>query len=81
VAFLKQRGRKDMNEVSLNIWEKALGWRKRQMIQADLERDHTNIRNQVLEEVAQEFDKMKNFGDTSASFAIYVRSMKREWFC
>jgi hypothetical protein len=70
-----------MNEVSLNIWEKALGWRKRQMIQADLERDHTNIRNQVLEEVAQEFDKMKNFGDTSASFAIYVRSMKREWFC
>jgi len=70
-----------MNEASLNIWEKALGWRKRQMIQADLERDHTNIRNQVLEEVAQEFDKMKNFGDTSASFAIYVRSMKREWFC
>ena len=70
-----------MNEHSLNIWEKALGWRKRQMIQADLERDHTNIRNQVLEEVAQEFDKMKNFGDTSASFAIYVRSMKREWFC
>ena len=70
-----------MNEVSLNIWQKALGWRKRQMIQADLERDHTNIRNQVLEEVAQEFDKMKNFGDTSASFAIYVRSMKREWFC
>ena len=69
------------SKYSLNIWEKALGWRKRQMIQADLERDHTNIRNQVLEEVAQEFDKMKNFGDTSASFAIYVRSMKREWFC
>ena len=37
----------------LNIWEKALGWRKRQMIQADLSHDHTNIRNQVLEEVAK----------------------------
>ena len=70
-----------MSEAQLNIWEKALGWRKRQMIQADLSHDHTNIRNQVLEEVAQEFDKMKNGGDTSASFAVYVRSMKREWFC
>jgi hypothetical protein len=51
------------------------------MIQADLSHDHTNIRNQVLEEVAQEFDKMKSFGDTSASFAVYVRNMKRERFC
>jgi hypothetical protein len=34
-------------------------------------------RNEVLEEVAKEFDKMKNFGDTSASFAIFVRGMKR----
>jgi hypothetical protein len=33
-------------------------------------------RNQVLEEVAKEFDKMP-FGDTSASFAIYVRNMKK----
>ena len=33
-------------------------------------------RNSVLEEVAKEFDKMKNGGDTTASFAIYVRSMK-----
>jgi len=70
-----------MSEAQLNIWEKALGWRKRQMIQANLSRDHTNIRNQVLEEVAQEFDKMKSFGDTSASFAVYVRNMKRERFC
>ena len=67
--------------VELNIWEKAMGWRKRQMVEANLERDHTNIRNQVLEEVAQEFDKMKNGGDTTASFAIYVRNMKNEWFC
>lgn len=34
-------------------------------------------RNAVLEEVAKEFDKMKNFGDTAASFAVYVRGMKR----
>ena len=33
--------------------------------------------NNTLEEVAQEFDKMKSFGDTSASFAVYVRGMKR----
>ena len=34
-------------------------------------------RNQVLEEVAKEFDKMKNGGDTTAGFAIYVRGMKK----
>jgi len=34
-------------------------------------------RNQVLEEVAQEFDKLKNFGDTSQSFAAFVRGMKK----
>jgi len=33
-------------------------------------------RNEVLEEVAREFDKMKVFGDTSASFARFVRDMK-----
>jgi hypothetical protein len=33
-------------------------------------------RNQVLEEVAREFDKMP-FGDTAASFAVFVRNMKR----
>lgn len=33
-------------------------------------------RNETLEEVAQEFDKMP-FGDTSASFARFVRDMKR----
>lgn len=63
----------------LNIWEKAMGWRKRQMIHTQLNRDDTNIRNATLEEVAQEFDKMKNFGDTAASFAVYVRNMKQEW--
>ena len=33
-------------------------------------------RNEVLEEVAKEFDKMKSLGDTSASFASFVRNMK-----
>jgi hypothetical protein len=32
-------------------------------------------RNEVLEEVAREFDRMP-FGDTAASFACYVRDMK-----
>jgi hypothetical protein len=34
-------------------------------------------RNDVLEEVAKEFDAMKAFGDTAASFAAFVRGMKR----
>ena len=34
-------------------------------------------RNDVLEEVAKEFDSMKAFGDTSASFAVFVRGLKR----
>jgi len=32
-------------------------------------------RNATLEEVAKEFDKMP-FGDTAASFAVFVRNMK-----
>ena len=84
-----------MSEQSLNIWEKALGWRKRQMIKAQIDNDvpytgkHIGkeiphcidpprpTRNEVLEEVAKEFDGMKNGGNTTASFAAYVRSMKR----
>ena len=35
------------------------------------------IRNEVLEEVAKEFDNMRiAFGDTAHSFAQYVREMK-----
>jgi len=34
-------------------------------------------RNQVLEEVAKELEKFTNFGDTAASFAQYVRSLKK----
>ena len=64
-----------MSDQELSIWEKALGWRKRQMILKQLHPDTTKIRNDALEEVAKEFDKMP-FGDTAASFAAYVRSMK-----
>jgi len=37
---------------------------------------NTAHRNEVLEEVAREFDKMRVLGDTAASFACYVRDMK-----
>jgi len=63
-------------QYDLNIWERALGWRKRQMIIKQLHPVTNTIRNNTLEEVAQEFDKMP-FGDTSASFAVYVRNMKK----
>ena len=61
----------------LNLWERAMSWRKREMVRADLNREHNDIRNQVLEEVAKEFDKMKPFGDTAVGFATYVRMMKK----
>lgn len=66
-----------MSEPSLNIWERALGWRKRQMIIKQLDPISNKIRNDTLEEVAKEFDNMKNGGDTTASFAAYVRSLKK----
>jgi len=63
----------------LNIFEKAMGWRKRQMVKSQIDRNEISetIRNNNLEEVAKEFDKMKAFGDTSQSFATFVRNMKR----
>jgi hypothetical protein len=66
-----------MSEAELNIWERALGWRKRQMIQRQLDPITSKIRNDTLEEVALEFDKMRNGGDTTASFASYVRGLKK----
>ena len=66
-----------MSESSLNIREKALGRRKRQMIIKQLDPISNKIRNDTLEEVAKEFDAMKNGGDTTASFAVYVRSLKK----
>ena len=38
--------------------------------------NETQTRNDTLEEVAKEFDKMKPFGDTAQSFATFVRNMK-----
>jgi hypothetical protein len=54
--------------------QRESGWRKKQV--ATTIRVPDLYRNYILEEVAQEFDKMK-FGDTSQSFAIFVRNMKR----
>ena len=54
--------------------EQAMGWRK-QHIEHKKELDP--YRNLVLEEVATEFEKMVVFGDTAASFAVFVRNMKR----
>jgi hypothetical protein len=67
-----------MSEAELNIWEKALGWRKRQMIQRQLDPITNKIRNDTLEEVAKEVGNFKAFEkDSMGSFAAYIRSMKR----
>ena len=70
--------------------EKAQGWRKRQA--AELREEFIKFkdafptdgyvmpvsRNDVLEEVALEIEKMKVFGnDTIGSFAAYIRNMKK----
>ena len=63
----------------LNIWEKAMGWRKRQMVEAQVDNEITRkIRNDTLEEVAKAVNNFKAFEkDTMDSFAAYVRGMKR----
>ena len=67
-----------MSEAQLSIWEKALGWRKRQMIMKQLDPISNKIRNDTLEEVAKEVDNFKAFEkDTMGSFAAYIRGMKR----
>ena len=69
---------KGTSMTNLNIFEKAMGWRKRQMVTTQVVRNEIfeKIRNDTLEEVAKEFDKMKSFGNTSQSFATFVRDMK-----
>jgi hypothetical protein len=64
----------------LSTFEKAMGWRKRQMVESQVERNEIieKIRNDTLDEVALEFEKMKAFGDTAHSFATFVRNMKHE---
>ena len=63
----------------LNIWEKAMGWRKRQMVEAQVDNEITSkIRNDTLEEVAKAVNNFKAFEKvTMDSFAAYIRSMKR----
>jgi hypothetical protein len=67
-----------MSETELNIWERALGWRKRQMVQAQVDNEITRkIRNDAIEEVAKEIEKMTVFGkDTLDSFTVVIRKMK-----
>jgi hypothetical protein len=55
------------------------GWRKRQVEQLEVKTDvefYNELRNDVIEEVAKEIESIK-FGDTSASFAVYIRGMKK----
>ena len=70
-----------MSKQELNMWERALVWRKRQMVETQLENEiyvSPSQRNQVLEEVALEIQKMTVFGqDTIDSFTVYIRSMKK----
>jgi len=40
--------------------EKAQGWRKRQIVQRQLSVEENMARNEVLEEIATVFDKMRN---------------------
>ena len=62
----------------LNIWEKAMGWRKRQMVKTQINEVSQKIRNDTIEEVAKEIEKMTAFGQvTIDSFTVYIRSMKR----
>ena len=49
------------------------GWRKRQVNEVS-----QKIRNDTIEEVAKEIEKMTVFGrDTIGSFTVYIRSMKK----
>jgi len=47
------------------------------MIIKQLDPITNKIRNDTIEEIAKEFEAMKNGGDTTASFAAYVRGLKR----
>ena len=68
----------------LSFFERAMGWRKRQMVIQQLEQDlwvSPSQRNLVIEEVAREIEKMKAFGpDTIGSFTVHIRNMKRELY-
>lgn len=52
---------------------------RRQMEPAKTQQEvYDELRNDILEQVAQDIEKFKGFGqDTISSFAIYIREMKR----
>ena len=63
----------------LSLFEKAMGWRKRQMVKSQVDRNEIieKIRNDAIEEVAKEIEKFDMFGkDTISSFTIVIRNMK-----
>jgi len=62
-----------MDDDDIQDYVASSGWRKRQVNEV-----YEKIRNDTLEEVAREFEKMRIFeADTMASIAINIRSMKR----
>ena len=61
------------NDDDIQDYVTASGWRKRQVNEV-----YEKIRNDTIEEVAAEIEKMKAFGpDTLGSFAVVIRGMKR----
>ena len=52
---------------------------RRQMEPAKTQQEvYDELRNDILEQVAQDIEKIKGFGqDTISSFAIYIRRMKK----
>ena len=63
----------------LSLFEKAMGWRKRQMVTTQVDRNEIieKIRNDAIEEVAKEIEKFDMFGkDTISSFTVVIRKMK-----
>ena len=51
---------------------------RQEIIRRQMEPPQTQIRNLIIEEVAQHIEKLTGFGqDTISSFAIYIRGMKK----
>jgi len=68
-GFTKER-QKTMQQ-SVKSEESMSEWKTQQQV-------YDELRNDILEEVAVEIEKMKCFGnDTLSSFGIFIRGMKR----
>ena len=51
---------------------------RQEIIKRQMEPPQIQIRNLIIEEVAQHIEKLTGFGqDTISSFAIYIRGMKK----